>query len=430
MGLMRNFTARVRPLRAGGQVLPMVAIAIFVTMGAAALAVDIGRLWTTKRQMQSAADAAAMAGADVAATEGTTSQVTAAAQAAAAQNGFTNGASSINSPNSATVTVNYPPTSGTYKGVSGVVQVVISQNQPTYFMSVLGLNNIPVNVTAAAITTGSGSCVYSIDPTASGAMTVQGTSSVSSACGVYVNSDNSSALVVSGGGVITAPLVGIVGGTNLNGGGSTSPTTGIAAFGDPLAWESEPTVGSTCDYNNTQINKNTTLTAGTYCGGIKITGTGTTVTFGPGLYIINGGSLSIGAGSIVSGSSVTFYLTGLNTGNSNNNSYGGVTIDGASTVNLSAPCDNSSGGIEGMLFFQDRSETKGQSSTINGGSNSSFTGAIYFATTTLNYSGNSASGGYTLLVADQLVVSGNAQVGNNYSCLANGPLIKNAALAL
>src|SRR5690348_8751983 len=90
--------------QARGQILLIVTIAMFMMLGAAALAVDIGRLWTTKRLMQSAADAAALAGADAAAA-GSTGAVTAAAQAAAAQNGFTDGSASTNSPHAASVTV-------------------------------------------------------------------------------------------------------------------------------------------------------------------------------------------------------------------------------------------------------------------------------------------------------------------------------------
>jgi Flp pilus assembly protein TadG len=414
--------------RSSGQVMVIISLALFVMLGAAALAVDIGRLWTTKRLMQSAADAAALAGADELAIEAGSSAISSAAQAAAAQNGFTNGSTSSSSPKTVTVTVSNPPTSGTFKNNSSVVQVTISQAQPTYFMGVLGVSSIPVTVTASAITTGGGSCVYSLDPTGSGAMTVQGTSSLSSACGVYVNSNNSSsALVASGGGSITAPLVGVVGGTNLNGGGNVGITTGIAGFGDPLAYESEPSVGN-CDYNTKNISSVVTLNPGVYCQGITINA-GAVVTFSPGLYIIDGGGLKI-TGGTVSGSGVTFYLTGLNKANGSPNSYSGVDIAGNAAVNLSAPCSSSGGGIEGVLFFQDRSITTGVGSTINGGTSSSFSGAMYFPTTSLTYSGTTASGGFLLLVSYDLTISGNATVGNNYSCLANGPLIKNAALAL
>src|SRR5258708_5796940 len=49
-----------RPL---GQTFLLVSIALVVVLGMAALAVDVGDLWTTRRLMQSAADAGAVSGA-------------------------------------------------------------------------------------------------------------------------------------------------------------------------------------------------------------------------------------------------------------------------------------------------------------------------------------------------------------------------------
>jgi len=407
----------------------MVSLALAALMGISALAVDVGELWTTRRLMQNAADAAAMAGADEVAIDGSKTQVVAAAKAASAQNGFTDGSSTLASSSKVSVAVYDPPQSGPYATNSNAVQVVVSQTQPTYFIRVLGWQNVPVSTAAVGLTVSGGSCVYALDPTASGTVTVTGTASLNSTCGIYDNSDNSSsALIVSGGGVLQAPLVGVVGGTTVNGGGSSPPTTGIAAFGDPLAWEAEPTVGQCTSYHVQNISTSQTLNPGLYCGGLKLNA-GANVTFNPGTYIMNGGGLTILAGATATGSSVTFFLTGQNTSNGSANAYGGIQIAGSATVNLSAPCDSSSGGIEGMLFFQDRAMTNGAGSVINGGANSSFTGALYFPTTALSYSGNSGSNQYTLVVADTLTVAGTANINNNYGCLSNGSLIKNAALA-
>ncbi|HSR58069.1 MAG TPA: pilus assembly protein TadG-related protein, partial [Candidatus Binataceae bacterium] len=73
-----------------GQILVLMAIAMAVLAAFAALAIDVGNLWTTKRLMQTAADAAAIAGAD-AITQGAatgSSTIASAAQSAATQNGF------------------------------------------------------------------------------------------------------------------------------------------------------------------------------------------------------------------------------------------------------------------------------------------------------------------------------------------------------
>ena len=47
-----------------GQTLVWLALGMFVLLGIAALAVDVGKLYGERRQMQNAADAAALAGAD------------------------------------------------------------------------------------------------------------------------------------------------------------------------------------------------------------------------------------------------------------------------------------------------------------------------------------------------------------------------------
>jgi hypothetical protein len=369
-----------------------------------------------------------MAGADEVAIGGSKSQVVAAARAASAQNGFTDDSRTFASSSEVSVAVYQPPQSGPYATSPNAVQVIVSQTQPTYFIRVLGWQNVPVSTLAVGVTVSGGSCVYVLNPTGSGAMTVTGTSSLNSACGIYDNSNSSSALIVSGGGVLQAPLVGVVGGTTTNGGGSTPPSTGIAAFGDPLAWVAQPTAGTCNSYPGQNIGSSTILYPGLYCGGLKINA-GANVTFMPGTYIINGGGLTILAGATVTGSSVTFFFTGQNKSSSSPSSYGGVQIAGSASVNLSAPCNSSSGGIEGMLFFQDRAMTNGTGSVINGGSTSYFSGALYFPTTSLSYSGSSGSNQYTLIVADTLTVAGTASINNNYSCLSNGSLIKNAALA-
>jgi Flp pilus assembly protein TadG len=411
--------------RSSGQTFLLISIALVVLMGMAALAVDVGDLWTTRRLMQSAADAGAVAGADEIGIGGTSSAITTAAKDAASHNGFTDGATRPGSAGAITVAVHNPPTSGPFATNSNAVEVDVSQSQRSYFMSVLGWNSVPITTAAIAVTLGSGSCVYALDPSAPAALDVGGTASVSSACGLYDNSDSSTALVVHGGGAITAPLVGVVGGTSIAGGGSSPPTTGIAQFGDPLAYIPAPSVGSCASFNNTSVSG--AVSPGLYCGGISVNA-GNTATFGSGLYIIDGGGLTINGGATVSGSAVTFYLTGANKADSKPSSYGGVNINSTATVNLGAPCTSSGGSIAGMLFFQDRSITTGVGSTINGSATSTFSGAIYFPTTSLAYAGSTGANMFTLLVADSLSFLGNSTVGNDFSCLANGSLIKDAAL--
>ena len=428
----RKFVASLQHLLKSSrraQTTVLVTVGLVAILGISALAVDVGELWTTRHLMQTAADAGALAGVDAITIGQTTlDEITIAADAATAQNGFTNDSGTAVNPSTVTVTVVNPPTSGPYANNTNAVQVTVAQVQPTFFMRVLGWKSVPVSTQATALTTSGGSCVYALNPSASGTISFSGNGSMASSCGVYDDSNSSSALIVGGTSTLTAPLVGVVGGTTINGGGSSPPTSGIAAFGDPLAWVPEPTGYSCSSFPGTTINGSTpvTLSPGTYCGGIKITSSYANVTFDPGTYVIDGGGLTINGGT-VSGSGVTFYLTGVDKAASNPQDYAGVNINGG-TVNLSAPCDNSGGGIEGMLFFQDRSITSGVGSVINGNTASTFTGAIYFPTTSLSYAGTSGADQYTYLVANTLTITGTTSIGNNYSCLAGGNIIKDAAL--
>jgi Putative Tad-like Flp pilus-assembly len=421
--LLRRFKRRPP-----GQTFLLISVALVVLLGVAALAVDIGDLWTTRRLMQSAADAGAVAGASEIAIGGGSTAITAAAKDAASHNGFADGGTRPGTSNTITVAVHNPPTSGPYAANSAAVEVDVSQTQPTYFMKVLGMQTVPVSTTAVAVTLSSGSCVYSLDKSAPGATTVGGTASVTSACGLYDNSSSTSALTVSGGGTITAPTVGVVGGTSINGGGSTPPSTGIVQFGDPLAYIAAPSFSpSSCSSFHTQNISGAITAPQTYCGGIHING-GNSVTFGPGLYVIDGGGITIDGGASVSGTGVTFYLTGNNGNGNNAANYSGVTINSTATVNLSSPCDGAATGIKGMLFFQDRSITNGNGSSINGASGSTFNGAIYFPTTPLSYAGSSAVNGFTLIVADTLSFVGNSSVGNDVTSCLSKSLVQDAAL--
>jgi Flp pilus assembly protein TadG len=211
-----NLLRRLAP-KPPGQTFLLVSIALVVVIGMASLAVDVGNLWTTRRLMQSAADSGAVAGADEMAIGGTSTTIAAAAKDAASHNGFADGSSRAGGTGTVTVSVHNPPTSGAYAANANAVEVDVSQTQSTYFMRVLGWKSVPVSTTAVAVILGSGSCVYGLDLTASPTVSVGGTASVNSACGLYVNSYGSGALTVSGGGTITAPVVGVVGGTNVNG---------------------------------------------------------------------------------------------------------------------------------------------------------------------------------------------------------------------
>lgn len=180
--------------------------------------------------------------------------------------------------------------------------------------------------------------------------------------------------------------------------------------------------GSYTFYGAVKITGNNTVTLqpGLYLGGINITGNAN-ITFESGTYILAGGGMSVTGNSTLKGSGVTFYNT------SGAVAYAPIDLTGNETANLSAP---TSGSLEGMLFFQDRSIAYSSSngSTIEGNSSSTFDGAVYFPDTALSYVGNSSSSGYTFLVADTITIVGNSEIGDNYNPLTNGSPIQSATI--
>jgi hypothetical protein len=375
-----------------GQVMVLVAIALVALVGFVALAVDMGFMWGARRRMQSAADAAAQAGA-IASRE--SQNVTTAADDTASLNGFTNGASGV------TLTVNNP-----YAGCgasANCVQVIIDQPQPTYFLRALGISTIDVKASAASGTINSGACVYALSPSASPGLLVQGSTSVSLSCGTVVNSTQSPAAQCKGAaGSFTATAVSVAG--SVSGSCFTpSPITGTSETPDPFSYlGSQPACSGSATFTPNVSGP------GSYCGGITLHGN-SNVTLSSGTYNLGSGGLTINGSTTFSGTGVTFITSGT------------VSIKGNATLTLSAP---TSGTYKGVLFW----DTSSGTSDFSGASSATMDGAFYFPNGTLVYTGDSSASGYTVIAAGTLQFKGNASLGDNYSSLAGVSPISSSAL--
>ena len=415
----RSFAAPAAPGRAGkrhgerGQILPMTAIALIAVVALVGVAADMGYFFDYRRHMQTGADGAAMAGAEQLRRDANDAQVQPAAFSAAASNGFTDGVGG------AQVIVNHPPSGGFYAGNDRFVEAIVKQPRPTIFMSILGFQSASVGTRAVAGAQDSPNCIYALHPTANHAFNTTGSASVSAACGVIVDSSSGSAMNSSGSAGVTATSIAVTGNTA---GCCYSPTpqTGVPPEPDPFAQRAAP-VFSGCDYTKFKVTGGTKiLTPGVYCDGIDITG-GSTVTFSPGLYVLNGGGLSVSGNAVMHGTGVTFYSTG-----SASYPYKPVAITGGAVGTLSAP---TSGPMEAMLFFQDRAIASKQTNTISGSSTLSLAGALYFPTTPLNFSGNSSgNAAYTIIVASTITFTGASRLNADYGSLQNGDPIMKVAL--
>jgi hypothetical protein len=132
------------------------------------------------------------------------------------------------------------------------------------------------------------------------------------------------------------------------------------------------------------------------------------------VYVLDGGSLSIGAQANVSCSGCAFVFTSR-TADTNPNSIGGIgNINGGAQINITAP---TGGTYSGLIMYQDRRAVLpngNQSNQINGNSSSVFQGSFYFPSQRVLFNGTSGmTTDCVQLVGWQVSFSGNTNISNN-----------------
>src|SRR5262249_40633952 len=132
------------------------------------LAIDMGTLRYQRRLQQTAADAAAIAGAQNLVFG---SGVTNGALTASTNNSFTDSDSGAGctggSVGCISVTVNNPPANGPHATQGQYVETIVTSIQPTYFMRIFGVNSRFVSARAVATNVNGGvnsGCLYTLNP--------------------------------------------------------------------------------------------------------------------------------------------------------------------------------------------------------------------------------------------------------------------------
>jgi Flp pilus assembly protein TadG len=391
-----------------GQVLVITAVCMIGLMGFLALAVDVGILFHTRWQLQTAADAAATAAAVEYLHNGYTqaSAITAGTNAAIDNN--------VNDGNTmtATVTVNTSAKSpASHKVCSGTTcyfEAIISKPNPTIFYRTFfslwqgsGGGAFTVAARAVAGTPGNAAgCMYLTGSTGN-VFQANGNYQINaSGCGLYVNSSSSSAMTGNGAkgkvSVASVSAVGSTSGYTANFPASTVMTGGVIPQTIPFSNFTPPTpsgcvappgakltatTGPGCYSGNVSIG-NVTLSAGTYIftGNVTISGsvTGHNVAFD-----INSGTFTVSPGN------ATIDLTAPT---SSTDPFNGVSIympfSNKNTIGLQA--GSASGSINGFIVApgaQLSMQDHGGSMTIGG----LVVGSIDNGPAVLNLSGYSAS---------------------------------------
>jgi Flp pilus assembly protein TadG len=424
--------SRFAPRRA--KVAALVALCLVPVMGFVAIAVDGGNLMSDRRQAQRAADCAALAaatdfyknwptqaGSDPSGTAKQSALTTAKA------NGYNNDGTN------STVTVNIPPTSGTFAGKTGYAEVLITYNQARYFSRIW--SSATLKVKARAVARGSytpaSPGILILDPTDNNTLNVTSSGNVTVTNGGAIDVNSKSA----NGGATCSSTGNIVADTiNLSDATYNSTNSGtlmgqvnynVPPTPDPLAALPEPSqpalpnlpasvlalLGSNYSTNNgVNDSSNQGRTIDLYPGyyaGIKVSGNDQIVLHdnsdgSPGIYYIGSQGLSITNAGGITGSNVMVYSAGT----------GNISLTGSGSMSLSPP---TSGTYKGVTLFQERSSNKQIS--ITGQGNMNMSGTFYAAAAKVSITGQ---GGYTNTIGSQwiawqLYVTGSGSFTVNYN---------------
>jgi len=288
-------------------------------------------------------------------------------------------------------------------------------------------NGGPDTVQSALNSTSSYGSLVVLDPSAAGAVSISGNGCVSSTLQIDVASNSSSAISTSGtcssgkslssatgiasnGGATTGccspaisalpfplsdPLAGTIPlPTYSSSGGWSYMTTSVTSSGGTSTSTTAPTKIPAGNYNSGTH----TYSPGVYSGGISVSGN-TKATLSPGVYVLDGGGLSVSGNASLTGNGVFIYNS-AGTGR-----CGSVSLSGNAKVSLSAP---TSGPFTGAVL--DQAARCSTTATISGSANFAESGTFDLSGATLQVTGNGQyNGAGAQLVVDTMTVSGNGK---------------------
>jgi hypothetical protein len=112
-------------------------------------------------------------------------------------------------------------------------------------------------------------------------------------------------------------------------------------------------------------------------------GSHASVTLNPGIYYLDGGSLSMTGQTSLSGTGVTLVFT-----SSSGSNYATASLTGGATLNLTAP---TTGPLAGIAIFGDRNMPVGTTFKFAGGDTQTVSGVVYLPKAALQWAGNSSA---------------------------------------
>lgn len=435
-------------------------------IAAAGLASDTIQWTLWKRQLQRAADSAAIAGVyDRSNHAGDTSTV-----AATVTHDLTLNLHTFYGIKAGYPKVTYPSDSGV-KQDQVTVQLAIQQKLPFSSMFMTAAPTIVVNSTAASIPSGGDACIEALETTTATGVTFTGNAAVYSPdCDIFSNSSGTNVTVGQGSADVTANSVGGVGGIQQSNNfhvtayrpyspplpdpfsgvsvdtsdmhcavSSKTTTTTVVVVDTPATghWKKQGNhqvwVEDTPAVTHTETQTVTAYTPLALSSGVDITtmrdsggaqancftalsvGSNTTLTI-PDSYVgpiyINGGSADL------KGNFTCKACTIVLTNKDADSPIGNITANASANINITAP---TTGNFKGLAIYQDRRATDcSNCNKINGNSGSIITGGIYFPQQELQYNGTGTTDATcTMFVARRITFSGNSGTSNKFKKLAD-----------
>jgi len=356
-----------------GNVVALAAVGLPIMLGCAALAVDTVQWVIAKRELQAAADAAAIAGVYGLIQAG--DMETAVDQSVASNQKL--------DPRRAVSAEQSP---APYDKDPFAVRVRIAAPATMTFTSLFLSRPPSITTEATATVVENGDyCAFALGSDEETGLKVEPSASLEMDCGMATNATGKESISAEGSAHIKADIIAAFGGINAEGITSSRVRPYGVKQKDPLADREPPLIPNTgCP--NVTVNSDAASTnggpvalpAGCY-GNMLLDGP---VTLADGEYILNRGNFVIGSAAEVTCRACTIFLTSEQAA-TDPWSVGKVQIDNAAKVKLSAPTE---GPNAGLLIFQDRRAAGAHDqieNVIAGNSFSELKGLIYIPSETL-----------------------------------------------
>jgi len=407
--MIRRFASTIARLTSArsGNVTILMAIGAPVLIAAAGFGIDTAQWYMWKREMQYAADQAAIGAAwSMAKGISKTAWSDHAKQEFAANLAATRNFAAL--PTVTQVSYN--------GGTNNAIQVIATATRKLPFFGFVTGKATTVRIGAqASFAKGATytACMIATNGTADGAITIGGSAILKSGCGLAALSNSTNAIRVSGSPSIDVNYVMAAGGIDdwFNTNTDDVVREYMTTLSDPFRALTPPNDATAQTYACKKTGNTTqaTLNPGTYTS----ISTACTTFLNDGVYVIDGGQFSIRSQDVVTGNSVIIVLK----------NGASLKLNGGSAINLTGISSNTliqkynysaanAALLDGMLVFEDRNSV-GSTSTMNGNSSSVINGTVYLPKSTINFGGTARTTSRCLqITANMISIQGNTNMSN------------------